>query len=198
MTTPEISDALGDYAIYIHEDNNTHQIELLDLNTPGTNLGVDFFASCNSNYEFKKRLKNAQELAELISYQPLSRLQAQILFCNIWSPMFLNSPPFYSFSYKQCQRIAAPFLHQIIPNMRLIWSISHAATFGPQRYIGYALPKLHTEGSITSINILLVQLQSNSDVITLILILLSFIQINFVITIPYLELCRRDIDKIPL
>ena len=71
--------------------------------------------------------------------------------------------------------------------MGFVCYISHAILFGPRWYGVYSLPKIYTEGGITSLKILLDNLQSNSEVSKLILILIYVIQLYYGITIPYLE-----------
>ena len=80
INASDISDALGDYFIYIHEYNCTHDFVLLYIYNPSANPGIEVCVPCNTNHELKKRLKNYWGLVKHISHVSLSCLKAQLFF----------------------------------------------------------------------------------------------------------------------
>ena len=71
--------------------------------------------------------------------------------------------------------------------MGFVHIISHAVLFGPNRYGSYGIIKLFTEQGIGAIKLLLGHLQSKSEVLQVVLLLLYFLKLHCGIQQLHLE-----------
>ena len=82
--------------------------------------------------------------------------------------------------------------------MGFVHIISHAVLFGPDQYGGYGITKLFTEQGLGAIKLLLGHLQSKSEVLQVVLLLLYFLKLHCGIQKLHLECFNCKVPYVPL
>ena len=82
--------------------------------------------------------------------------------------------------------------------MGYVCKIRHGVLFGPKRYGSYGLIKIFTDQGIGAIKLLLGNLRSKSEVLLVLLILLSLLKLHSGIQKSYLDCCHCKVPYVPI
>jgi hypothetical protein len=86
--------------------------------------------------------------------------------------------PVLSLTKTQCTYIQAPSVQALLSKLHLNRSTSHAIIYGPSSYAGLALPDLYTSQGIYQLRLLLGHLRLQDKTAKLILIDISYLQLQ--------------------
>ena len=175
MTADVIKQFLGNYIIYSRNNNKDYEINLIDTNTPGTNIGLKSFQTCNSKHKLQRCLGKSIVIVSCIATKFLSCQQEYCTYFNLWSPVVCYYLPVSTITANQCRIITLSILCQIVLRMGFYRTIIHTVLFSPKIYGGYGLINIFTEQYLGTIKCLLKNLRSKSEVSQVLLIFLSFL-----------------------
>ena len=111
-------------------------------------------------------------------------------------PIFLAYIPISILISEQCRRAASTLLFQIVPKMGIAFTIRHGVLFVPNRYGRCGIIKIFTDQDLVAIKLMLRKLCSKSEVLLVLLILLSFLKLPSGIQQSYLDCCHCKVPYV--
>ncbi len=108
-------------------------------------LGVRLPMSGKMDVEYKFRLHQMKDFAQLVARAPLTPFDAFMVYQSRYCPMIKFPLPVTIFTEKECHNLQKPVIFQLLPKMGLNRHTPRALIYGPRRLGGRELMDLRIE-----------------------------------------------------
>ena len=108
-------------------------------------LGVYLGLDGSNTTELAYRIQEATILAEFITQAHLSRVDAKIVYQDIWMASIRYCLPITRFTRLQCHKVTTIVEQEILPKIGFNWHNPKVVLYGPKTYGRKSLIHTHTE-----------------------------------------------------
>lgn len=188
MTPHDIDAITGRVRVQIceHGKDTPMPISIKHPDTAHKTLGVWKSMTGNDSTHLTALTSRSKNMSSIVSTSGLFPYQADVAILMIYTPAMLYSLPAVNLSEKALDKIQYKALESFVPALGYNKGFSRAVMLGPSDYGGAAIPHLYTEASIQKIEYLMMHIRAKTELGTLFLITLAWIQLQAGIDEQYL------------
>ena len=181
-----------------HETTGEHVlIEQIHPSVGRKLLGVQLAADGNCRDEFQTRKLKSEILAGRLENSTATPVDAYMIMAFRYCPSIFYCLPVTHFTAAQCNKIQGPFMHALLPKLRMNRHMKRATIWGPMKYGGLAFKHMHTEQLISNVRHLIGHVRKQSPTGTAFCILCDALQLYLGVAQPFFRLDPATIPYRP-